>query len=120
MKKRSFVLVLAALMICMALGSTAFAAVTGPELAQNPARQRGIAIVEEANAQIAQVVREAQQSKFPCTDLLISYTVARTDAIAKTAITRAAFYGVTVVCEYETVIIRGQEVLIDPLKVVTV
>ena len=46
--------------------------------------------------------------------------LSKPELIAKTAMVRARMCGVKVICVYETVVIRGREVRIDPLKVVTV
>ena len=121
MKRNIALLLVCSLLATVLFGAAALAA-EGPAAvkAGNSNYEKGVAIVDEANAQIAQVVREAQNSRFPFTGLLIASVVVRTELIAKTAMVRARMCGVKVICVYETVVIRGREVRIDPLKVVTV
>ena len=117
-KKRLAAALCAVMMVFTCFAGTAMAVVNTQN--RSPASQRGIAIVNEANRQIEECVRQAQQSSFPFDSLVIASTVIKTEIIAKTAILRAGIYGVKAVCVYEYVNIRGHQVLIDPLKVVSV
>ena len=120
MKRNIALLLVCSLLATVLFGATALAEGPAAVQAVDPNYEKGVAIVDEANAQIAQVVQEAQNSDFPFTGLLIASVVVRTELIAKTAMLRAKLCGVKVICVYETVVIRGRKVRIDPLKVVTV
>ena len=71
-------------------------------------------LVETANDTIDGIVAYCIAS--PMDDA--AYAVKITDKIAKTTIQEGKKIGVTIVCEYETVIIDGHAVLIDPIKVI--
>lgn len=71
-------------------------------------------IVEDANDEIDEVVAYCISTE----ENDSQYAVKESDKIAKKAIQNGKKIGITIVCEYEEVVIDGETVLIDPIKVI--
>lgn len=87
--------------------------------------QCGLAIVNQANQRIEQIVRQsckmAEKADSPAeVRCIIASMLLRTSAVSKTAQAAAALFGVKTICEYEAVEIGGQTIYVDPLRVVRV
>lgn len=72
------------------------------------------AIANAANDTIEALVFQAQCSRHPNIERLVR----RTNAISSAALTAIAFLGVDAECVYETYIIGGEEVEIDPIIII--
>jgi len=87
--------------------------------------QCGLAIINQANQRIEQIVRQSCKMADNASSRLevrciIASMLVRTSAVSKSAQAAAALCGVKAVCEYEAVEIGGQTIYVDPLRVVRV
>ncbi len=119
--KKVIIIVLTALMLVSAFAVPASAATTkacnATAVTANDIKlQIALNIASSANARIAQLVAAAQRQKSPNIPLLI----AQTNAISALAINVINALGFDAVCVYETYIIGGQYVEIDPLIVIPI
>jgi|GEM_PF-1710336 len=82
--------------------------------------EKAVRIAEKANAKIEKLVFVAQhraEVQPQKVEAIIEQLVERTNEISAKAIEKIEELGFTAVCEYETYIIGGYEVEIDPLRV---
>ena len=93
--------------------------------ASNALKQRGLNIVETANARIetiiAQSCKMAERAECDAEVRAIIFSMlTRTHTVSYTARAAAAVCGVKTVCEYVAVEIGGYTVMVDPIRVVSV
>ena len=118
---KKFISIILVLALCVSCGSLAFAAPVGSAaIPSYDYTQRGVEIIEQANAQIEREILKAQNSTDPNTARVIAQLVIRCAVITRLAQARAYFYGVTSECVYVTVVKRGIEVEVDPLKIINI
>lgn len=82
--------------------------------------EKALEIAERANAQIEKFVAIAQKQaeKQPeKVEVIIDLLIVKTNKISARAVEKIEVLGFTAVCEFETFIIGGYEVEIDPLRV---
>lgn len=89
-------------------------------------------IIVEVNQEIQALIVEAQMDardvlkndelteleQEALIDAIITNLIAETEEISNDAVAKAALEGYNVICEYKLVKVGGEEVLIDPLRVV--
>ncbi len=84
------------------------------------AEEKVTKIVEKANTKIDKTVEKAKEKANDKNDeKVIEKLVEKTDKVAEQAVDQTAKNGAVIECEYVTVIINGQEVLVDPLRVIS-
>lgn len=108
--KKKFLLTLVAALLVLCLAIPAALAATDKEIAKLDK------MVDKANLKIAKLVEKAQ--KTPVDD--VDWLLAKVDEIKESVDEYAASIGMEVECSYTTYTVDGQDVEIDPLRVVNV